>query len=647
MARTTTQEEGEEGSGSPSRARGWRRRTRSGGPSTSTAPSPSREGLSEPTASSERSSSPPNPSRVGRSEQRASSHRRSSPPNPSRAGQSEPRSQRRRTGAGAAKQQRKKKEGSRAAGREQSKKRKRTRAADEGEEIVPRRSKRRSIGVEAVAASGSAATEQASSSETSSAVSSPLRAPYIHREVIGVNKWGRVVLEPFIKINPAIVDTFGKHEAKHFAKRRNQLNLVTLDENVPRSRLKFSRFESIHDHESVTEMFLKVAKVVFGLSSYIDGNLLKRTSGFLIEWDKNSKIGTILTSAFLICSKSKSFDDDILGTDEYSPHAEVHAHLLDKHDTVVNAELIKYHKHYNFALYKIKIDTIAGIPPFSEAKFGQKVFVLGRDKNMHLSIDSGCVLRKGPSSFQQNHYMFASCEINQVSEGSVAEEVGIRNGDVIMCWNGESVSTTVELESILLHMSEDHLENGGGIGSTVDIPVGMLSLLHIVQLRLTLMMTCSDTNHDVESAGQLEDGPFKDSAILWRALMGACSFHKNSEVGRYAAEKLLLFDTVCTAAYVLLSNIYSSDGRWEDRARVLKKMREMGLKKDTGKSCRRSRSGGAQCFLKIQDRLLVSPIEICAKQIKAYLEKDNETNLELLHAGSRKKKNSIPQASNA
>ncbi|KAK3137502.1 hypothetical protein QOZ80_5BG0453130 [Eleusine coracana subsp. coracana] len=552
MARTTTQEEGEEGSGSPSRARGWRRRTRSGGPSTSTAPSPSREGLSEPTASSERSSSPPNPSRVGRSEQRASSHRRSSPPNPSRAGQSEPRSQRRRTGAGAAKQQRKKKEGSRAAGREQSKKRKRTRAADEGEEIVPRRSKRRSIGVEAVAASGSAATEQASSSETSSAVSSPLRAPYIHREVIGVNKWGRVVLEPFIKINPAIVDTFGKHEAKHFAKRRNQLNLVTLDENVPRSRLKFSRFESIHDHESVTEMFLKVAKVVFGLSSYIDGNLLKRTSGFLIEWDKNSKIGTILTSAFLICSKSKSFDDDILGTDEYSPHAEVHAHLLDKHDTVVNAELIKYHKHYNFALYKIKIDTIAGIPPFSEAKFGQKVFVLGRDKNMHLSIDSGCVLRKGPSSFQQNHYMFASCEINQcapggpvidlsgqflgmvnlldmaftpsgiiqkclhmlkkfdcvarlhtgmkfsaikfldpihrekiirkcdiysglivteVSEGSVAEEVGIRNGDVIMCWNGESVSTTVELESILLHMSEDHLENGGGIGSTVDIPV--------------------------------------------------------------------------------------------------------------------------------------------------------------------------------
>jgi pentatricopeptide repeat protein len=82
----------------------------------------------------------------------------------------------------------------------------------------------------------------------------------------------------------------------------------------------------------------------------------------------------------------------------------------------------------------------------------------------------------------------------------------------------------------------------------------------------------------------IEDGPFKDSALLWQALMGACSFHKNSEIGRYTAEKLLLLDPDCTAAYVLLSNIYSSEGRWDDRARVMKKMREMGLRKDTGKS---------------------------------------------------------------
>jgi hypothetical protein len=66
--------------------------------------------------------------------------------------------------------------------------------------------------------------------------------------------------------------------------------------------------------------------------------------------------------------------------------------------------------------------------------------------------------------------------------------------------------------------------------------------------------------------------------------MGACSFHKNSEVGKYAAEKLLLLAPGCTAAYVLLSNIYSSEGRWNDRARIMKRMRELGLRKDTGKS---------------------------------------------------------------
>ncbi|XP_052154552.1 pentatricopeptide repeat-containing protein At3g05340-like [Oryza glaberrima] len=82
----------------------------------------------------------------------------------------------------------------------------------------------------------------------------------------------------------------------------------------------------------------------------------------------------------------------------------------------------------------------------------------------------------------------------------------------------------------------------------------------------------------------IEDGPFTDSALLWQALMGACSFHGNSEVGKHAAEKLLLLDPSCTAAYVLLSNIYSSEGRWDDRAKVMKRMSEMGLRKDTGKS---------------------------------------------------------------
>ncbi|RWW02410.1 hypothetical protein GW17_00034499 [Ensete ventricosum] len=82
----------------------------------------------------------------------------------------------------------------------------------------------------------------------------------------------------------------------------------------------------------------------------------------------------------------------------------------------------------------------------------------------------------------------------------------------------------------------------------------------------------------------IEDLPLNPNAHLWQALLGASSIHGNLEMGRYAAEHLLLIAPECSAAYVLLANIYSSDGRWEERARILKMMKEMGVKKDTGSS---------------------------------------------------------------
>ncbi|KAI8528543.1 hypothetical protein RHMOL_Rhmol12G0156600 [Rhododendron molle] len=48
-----------------------------------------------------------------------------------------------------------------------------------------------------------------------------------------------------------------------------------------------------------------------------------------------------------------------------------------------------------------------------------------------------------------------------------------------------------------------------------------------------------------------------EEAVLWRALMSACSSHGNIRLGEVAAEKLL--ELVChSGAYVLLSNLYST-----------------------------------------------------------------------------------------
>lgn len=82
----------------------------------------------------------------------------------------------------------------------------------------------------------------------------------------------------------------------------------------------------------------------------------------------------------------------------------------------------------------------------------------------------------------------------------------------------------------------------------------------------------------------IERMPIEPSVLVWQALLGACSMHGNSEVGRYAADRLLLKAPECSAAYVLMANIYSSQGRWKERARIIKRMKQMGVKKETGMS---------------------------------------------------------------
>lgn len=56
--------------------------------------------------------------------------------------------------------------------------------------------------------------------------------------------------------------------------------------------------------------------------THADGKMLGRTSGFIIDWDAENKIGIVLTSALVIQSKSPSIDE-WSATDEYVTHAEV------------------------------------------------------------------------------------------------------------------------------------------------------------------------------------------------------------------------------------------------------------------------------------------------------------------------------------
>lgn len=78
--------------------------------------------------------------------------------------------------------------------------------------------------------------------------------------------------------------------------------------------------------------------------------------------------------------------------------------------------------------------------------------------------------------------------------------------------------------------------------------------------------------------------PMKPNATVWLALLGACRLHSNIEVARRAAEEINNLDPHHSGAYVLLSNIYASSGRWNDVSQIRLTMRSRGIVKIPGSS---------------------------------------------------------------
>ncbi|KAM7479419.1 hypothetical protein LguiA_027632 [Lonicera macranthoides] len=83
-----------------------------------------------------------------------------------------------------------------------------------------------------------------------------------------------------------------------------------------------------------------------------------------------------------------------------------------------------------------------------------------------------------------------------------------------------------------------------------------------------------------EVMNQLKRMPFKPDNCVWNALLGVCRIYGNIDLGRKAAEHLIELDPQSSAAYVLLSSIYASLGRWESVEKVRKIMNERHVKKE-------------------------------------------------------------------
>ncbi|KAL5201638.1 hypothetical protein ABZP36_035992 [Zizania latifolia] len=72
------------------------------------------------------------------------------------------------------------------------------------------------------------------------------------------------------------------------------------------------------------------------------------------------------------------------------------------------------------------------------------------------------------------------------------------------------------------------------------------------------------------------------SPALWGILMSTSQTQNNTRLGEFVGKKLMEMRPTEVGPYVLLSNIYAAEGRWDDVEKVRKMMKEKGVEKDAG-----------------------------------------------------------------
>ncbi|KAG7583070.1 Pentatricopeptide repeat [Arabidopsis suecica] len=87
-------------------------------------------------------------------------------------------------------------------------------------------------------------------------------------------------------------------------------------------------------------------------------------------------------------------------------------------------------------------------------------------------------------------------------------------------------------------------------------------------------------------AGKLEEAydfiskmRVEPTGSVWSTLLSSCSVHKNLELAEKVAEKIFTIDSENMGAYVLMCNMYASNGRWKEMAKLRLRMRKKGLRK--------------------------------------------------------------------
>lgn len=78
--------------------------------------------------------------------------------------------------------------------------------------------------------------------------------------------------------------------------------------------------------------------------------------------------------------------------------------------------------------------------------------------------------------------------------------------------------------------------------------------------------------------------PMEPNDVIWGSLLAACRKYKNIEIAHYIAERITCLESEKIGIRILLSNIYASERKWSDVARIRLSLKEKGVKKIPGSS---------------------------------------------------------------
>ncbi|CAL5210650.1 unnamed protein product [Lathyrus oleraceus] len=87
-----------------------------------------------------------------------------------------------------------------------------------------------------------------------------------------------------------------------------------------------------------------------------------------------------------------------------------------------------------------------------------------------------------------------------------------------------------------------------------------------------------------EASDFVKNMPIEPNECVWGALLNSCRMYKDTDVIEETASQILAHKSEITGSFMLLSNIYAANERWEDSARVRVSAKKKGFKKVPGQS---------------------------------------------------------------